>query len=86
MTFIHALLLRAGMLALVLYAGLTVAHAAPPTFKVDPFWPKPLPNNWIIGQVGGMTVDNNDNIWVFQRPRSVTPDEKGATLDPPRSK
>jgi hypothetical protein len=28
-----------------------------PTFAVDPSWPKPLPNNWIIGQVGGITVD-----------------------------
>ena len=28
-----------------------------PTFAVDPSWPKPLPNNWILGQVGGITVD-----------------------------
>ncbi len=62
------------------------AHAASPLFRVDPFWPKPLPNNWILGQVGGMAVDDRDNIWVFQRPRSLTDDEKGATLDPPRSK
>src|ERR1700693_4848421 len=25
-----------------------------PKFKVDPTWPKELPNNWIMGQVGGM--------------------------------
>jgi len=86
MTFIHAMLSRAAMFALVLCTGVMSAHAAGPTFKVDPFWPKPLPNNWIIGQVGGMFIDKNDNIWVFQRPRSVTPDEKGATLNPPRSK
>ena len=28
-----------------------------PTFAVDASWPKPLPNNWIMGQVGGLTVD-----------------------------
>jgi len=28
-----------------------------PTFAVDAAWPKPLPNNWILGQVGGITVD-----------------------------
>ena len=28
-----------------------------PTFAVDASWPKPLPNNWILGQVGGITVD-----------------------------
>ena len=59
---------------------------AKPGVRVDPFWPKPLPQNWIIGQVGGMAVDAQDNIWVFQRPRSLTDDEKGAALDPPRSK
>ena len=33
-----------------------------------------------------MSIDAQDNIWVFQRPRSLTDDEKGAALDPPRSK
>jgi len=62
------------------------ASAQSPAFRVDPFWPKPLPNNWILGQVGGMAVDAQDNIWVLQRPRSLTDDEKGATFNPPRSK
>ena len=62
------------------------ARAQSPAFRVDPYWPKPLPNNWILGQVGGMAIDAQDNIWVFQRPRSLTDDEKGAALDPPRSK
>jgi DNA-binding beta-propeller fold protein YncE len=75
----------AAMFALLLVAA-SSARAEGPTFKVDPFWPKPLPHNWILGQVGGMTVDAQDNIWVFQRPRSLTPDEKGAALTPPRSK
>ena len=57
-----------------------------PTFAVDPSWPKPLPNNWIIGQIGGITVDWQGHIWVIQRPRSLTDAEKGATLNPPRSK
>src|SRR5882724_8863841 len=57
-----------------------------PTFAVDASWPKPLPNNWILGQVGGITVDSKDHIWVIHRPRSLTDDEKGATLNPPRSK
>ena len=57
-----------------------------PTFAVDASWPKPLPNNWIIGQVGGITVDSKDHVWVIHRPRSLTDDEKGAALTPPRSK
>jgi DNA-binding beta-propeller fold protein YncE len=77
---------RIAIAAMLLFAGVIPAFAEGPQFKVDPFWPKPLPNNWILGQVGGMTVDAHDNIWVFQRPRSLTDDEKGATLNPPRSK
>ena len=30
----------------VVHAGGVMA----PKFEVDPFWPKPLPNHWILGQ------------------------------------
>lgn len=43
-----------------------------PAFLVDPSWPKPLPNQWIIGQVGGIAVDQEDHIWVLHRPRSLS--------------
>lgn len=63
------------------------SHAADaPRFEVDASWPKPLPNNWILGQVGGITTDSQGHIWVIHRPRSLTDDEKGAALTPPRSK
>jgi len=72
--------------ALSLFATAPSASAAEALqFRVDPTWPKTLPNNWIMGQIGGMTVDAQDNIWVLQRPRSLTDDEKGAVLNPPRS-
>jgi hypothetical protein len=58
---------------------------APPKFQVDASWPKELPNNWIMGQVGGMAVDRHDHVWVLQRPGADTPDELGASLTPPRS-
>jgi DNA-binding beta-propeller fold protein YncE len=57
-----------------------------PKFQVDPAWPKPLPNNWIMGQPSGISVDGDDHIWVVQRPRSLTDDEKAASFSPPRSK
>jgi DNA-binding beta-propeller fold protein YncE len=50
-----------------------------PKYKVDASWPKELPNNWIMGQVGGMAVDRHDHIWVLQRPSSNTTDELGAS-------
>ena len=64
----------------------TAAAQTVPQFLVDPAWPKPLPNNWLFGQVANVAVDANDHVWVLQRPRTLTDDEKGATLKPPRSK
>jgi DNA-binding beta-propeller fold protein YncE len=57
-----------------------------PQFLVDPFWPKPLPNNWIMGQVSGVDVDADDHVWIVQRPRSLSEREIGASQDPPISK
>jgi NHL repeat-containing protein len=42
-----------------------------PKFEPDPYWPKHLPNHWILGQVSGVTVDSHDNIWVIHRPRTT---------------
>src|SRR4029077_1814310 len=61
-----------------------LAQAPVPHYKVDPFWPKELPNNWIVGQIGGMALDSHDHIWVLQRPGSDTPDEIGADSSSPR--
>jgi DNA-binding beta-propeller fold protein YncE len=61
------------------------AAAGMPEYKVDPSWPKQLPNNWLIGQVGGVAVDKQNNVWVLQRPRTLTVDEAGAVQVPPRS-
>jgi hypothetical protein len=58
----------------------------PEAFDVDPRWPKPLPNGWILGQVAGIAVDGRDHVWIVQRPKSLTEDERGATLKPPVSK
>lgn len=56
-----------------------------PRFKVDAAWPKTLPNNWVIGQTGGIAVDSRDHIWVLQRPRSIAARYLGPTQTPPRS-
>ena len=39
-----------------------------PAYRVDPFFPKTLPNNWIVGQVAGLAVDAQDHVWIIQRP------------------
>ena len=38
-----------------------------PKFEVDPMWPKPLPNHWLLGAVIGVDVDDNDNVWIIHR-------------------
>jgi DNA-binding beta-propeller fold protein YncE len=48
-----------------------------PGFVVDAAWPQPLPNNWRLGQVGGLFVDRHDHIWVYNRPRTMTNEEAG---------
>src|ERR1700677_3935260 len=48
-----------------------------PGFVVDPSWPQRLPNNWLLGQIGGLYVDQHDHIWVYNRPRTMTNEEAG---------
>ena len=74
-----------GIVLSVLCTAGTVFAQEPPKFNVDPFWPKELPNSWIMGQVGGMAVDRHDHIWVLQRPSLDTVEELGAAQTPPRS-
>jgi DNA-binding beta-propeller fold protein YncE len=59
--------------------------AAKPAFQVDPFWPKPLPNHWIIGSVTGVAVDSRDHVWILQNgANSMTqPTEMGTGTNPP---
>jgi DNA-binding beta-propeller fold protein YncE len=66
--------------------ALAQAAGATPKFAVDPYWPKPLPSNWILGQVAGIAVDKNDHIWIVHRPTTLVDDEKGAQLKPPATK
>ena len=68
---------------LIACAGVLLLGAAQaadaPKFQVDPAWPKPLPNNWIMGAAAGVAVDAQDHIWVVQRPKTLTDDEKAAS-------
>ena len=38
-----------------------------PKFEVDPLWPKPLPNHWVLGMTIGVWVDDQDNVWIIHR-------------------
>jgi len=48
-----------------------------PGFVVDTSWPQPLPNNWLLGQIGGLYVDQHDHVWIYNRARTMSTDEAG---------
>ena len=54
-----------------------------PTFRVDPSWPKEMPDLWIMGSVTSVFVDANDHVWVTHLPETLTPEETSAVQDPP---
>src|SRR5580698_10541621 len=54
-----------------------------PRFEVDPMWPKPLPNHWLLGMTIGVSVDAQDHIWIIHRQGSLEPGELHATSNPP---
>jgi DNA-binding beta-propeller fold protein YncE len=83
---------------LAAFAALAVAHGLvertaaaqaksavqAPRFEVDPLWPKPLPNHWLLGSTIGVSVDSRDHVWIIHR-SSATLDatERGAEVNPP---
>ncbi len=38
-----------------------------PRFEVDPLWPKPLPNHWLLGMTIGVSVDSRNHVWIIHR-------------------
>jgi DNA-binding beta-propeller fold protein YncE len=79
-------------IALVLAAALGAAYALQerqawaqaqeaPQFEVDAFWPKALPNHWVLGQAIGVWVDDQDVVWIVHRGSATLADnEKGLEL------
>jgi hypothetical protein len=74
-------------IALVLAAALGAAYALQerrasaqaqdaPQFEVDPFWPKALPNHWVLGQAIGVWVDDQDVVWIVHRGSATLADNQ----------
>ncbi len=49
-----------------------------PRFEVDPLWPKPLPNHWILGNAIGVWVDDQDVVWIINRGSATLADNEKA--------
>src|SRR5262249_23918653 len=52
-------------------------------FELAPFWPKPLPNHWLLGNTIGVSVDAQDHVWIIHRGGTLEPKEVYATANPP---
>jgi DNA-binding beta-propeller fold protein YncE len=64
-------------------AGTIPAAGQAPMFEVDPFWPKPLPNHWILGSTIGLAVDSRDHVYIVHRRDTFNErTEIGAATDP----
>ncbi len=80
--FAHAIALSC---SLMLTASVELRAQNPPLYKVDPFWPKRLPNKWSMQQIVDIYIDRNDHVWVLNRRSDARPDEVGAGASPPRT-
>jgi DNA-binding beta-propeller fold protein YncE len=63
--------------------SMTIGEGDVPLFEVDPLFPKPLPNHWVLGSTIGVDVDSRDHIWIIHRQATVAGGELGATGDTP---
>lgn len=89
------LLLSAGLIGLIATLGVSVpqldkigisraqaqesSDVMVPYFEADPYWPKPLPHHWRIGQTIGVAVDAHQNVWIVHRPGSLEQKESYLT-------
>jgi DNA-binding beta-propeller fold protein YncE len=74
--------LVAASIALQKQAAVEAAGVMAPRFEVDPLWPKPLGNHWILGQTIGVSVDAQDHVWIIHRAGSLEAGEVHATTNP----
>jgi hypothetical protein len=58
------------------------AQSGGPKFAIDPYWPKPLPEGWIIGRTGSVCVDAHDHLIVTNR-RDITAEEAETSKQAP---
>jgi len=72
-----------GSLILGRRAVVEAAAVQAPRFEVDPMWPKPLPNHWVMGNTIGVSVDASDHVWIIHRAGSLEPKEIYASTTPP---
>ena len=60
--------LGAGLaIALGTFLPFTVLAQPVPRYEVDAAWPKPLPDQWVVGGLVGLCIDSQDHVLVLDR-------------------
>jgi len=59
-----------------------VAQGSAPRYEVDRSWPKPFPDRWVTGGLGGLCVDRNDHILILNRQDVIDADLNGGHMAP----
>jgi len=59
--------MKSSLLAVLLAASPAWSQAGAPQYKVDPSWPRPLPERWVLGGLGGLCVDSQDHVFILNR-------------------
>src|SRR5215467_7247649 len=62
--------------------ALSQVQNAAPKYEVDLSWPKPLPNRWVLGGLGGLCVDRQDHVFILNRQDIVDGDLNAGSLAP----
>ena len=58
------------------------AQAPAPKYQVDTTWPKPLPNQWVLGGLGGVCVDAQDHVFILHRQDVPEADRNAGRMAP----
>ena len=85
---VRELMIKAGILMLAIGAGIIYVTAAraqsgAPRYEADVSWPKPMPDRWVLGGLGGVCVDAQDHVFILNRQDVIEGDLNGGKLAPP---
>jgi hypothetical protein len=61
----------------------SLAQSGAPRYEPDLTWPKPLPDRWVLGGLGGVCIDAQDHVFILNRQDVIEGDLNAGQLAPP---
>jgi hypothetical protein len=65
------------------WATSPMAQSRVPRYEVDASWPRPFPDRWVFGGLGGVCVDAHDHVFILNRQDVLDGDLNAGRLAPP---